>query len=203
MTAYIDNRRARAKLGSVLYRNFQKEDRYQDIDFVSLASELGLTPDELDIEIKTLKIAGYVDHASGVYKFNKQNKRLDGGPFPWEIYKKVFLTDNGILWAAAKFPPIPVPGNNSVSLSVSVHVAISQTITIIQEADGTTEEQRERVELLLRRLESEFGKPSGKGKFSAVKDLLEAAAATKSLLGPVLNFLGEHVHEIEGLSEIL
>lgn len=201
--AIIDGRSPRKKLGALLFQNYKSGNQYTAFDFEKTAADVGLTPQELEIEIRTLRIAGLVDHTSQQFKFDKRGKRVDGGPFPWEAYWKVWLTDNGILWADQKFPPIQVPGTSNIAVTVDIQVAISQTIKVIQEVDDATKEQRDRVELLLRRLDDELKKPKGKGKFTIVKDLIETAAASKSLLGPVIRTLNEHWPEIEGLTDLI
>ena len=61
----------------------------------------------------------------------------------------------------------------------------------------------ERYELLLRRVEEELEKPTGRGRLQTVHDLVETANQSKELLIPTAGFIANHADKIKTFVETI
>ncbi len=186
--APLSNQEIQSRLGQYLFDQhlIGDIDRATDrLDLGEVAAKLGVTRDRLVANARILEDMGFV--TSGPYG----GRRIEDG--------HIYLTKpQGVQWANDGAPPVRADGSPVVS--VTVHVTLQQVIQQVEQLD-TSEEMKERIELLLRRFEEEAKKDEP--SYKPMMDLLEAATKVKDLAPIVVKFFGDHMDTISQMAHRL
>jgi hypothetical protein len=177
----------RTRLGRTLKRQLDStQGRFIEFNPEALATTIGTSPERISEQFRILCDLGLL-----------QTRHIGDG-------KTGFLglsSPSGLLWAEHGYPPIKSLNNQTINVTVDLHLEIR---TIIEQARTTDlpEERIREFEALLRRAEEELEKPTGKGQFQRIRELMEFAANAKELAPLAGRLVADHGDKIQQLIDL-
>lgn len=185
---HLSSAEIQRRIGQALYKNWQRDRRQrrdEPLDVRQLCDQLGISEEQFFNNAYILLNLGYA------YEGRHMECTLENGNLSLTLQK-------GLAWANAGFPPLGLDGTPIVNLTV--HITLQQVIREVQQLD-LAEEDKERIELLFRRLEQEVGKEEP--SYKPLQDLLDMATKVKELAPLLFRFGADHLDDIQRMSHHL
>lgn len=197
-TRRLSDADVRRLLGQFLYQQYLTSDEPGEFDPEAVATELGIDSNRLKAQLKVLISIELVSATEG-WNFGSTNP--GSGQFEWALPSRSYVSlaePRGIEWA--------VKGFSDLLLSDTPVVNIDVTVTLqqyIHQANNLpiSQENKDRFELLLRRVEEEAEKENP--SYKPVQDTLDMLTKVKELAPIGLRFLADQMDTIQRMTRHL
>jgi hypothetical protein len=180
-----NNDEVRRRIGQIISRSpgaAFRVYRYSD-----MAKEIGVSFERTQAQVALLRRAHLIEQ----------------GPPQEYGYVRLRLSEPlGAMWAVGGFGSVEHLLSHPVTVNLALQIDITNVVEQTRAID-VPPEARQEFEVLLRGVQAELEKPTGQGRFQAVKDLVAFAADFKELALLTADFLTAHADRVRGLVEVV